>query len=121
MCINTKETHMGSEKLFENKIKRYLESVGVYALGSDYKNKDVPAVGYYEKRWGGGMFTKAGLPDMHICIHGHSIEVELKAPNGRVSEIQKVMLRQINDSGGYALVVYPKDFEAFKANIERFL
>lgn len=112
---------MGNEKLFENKIKRYLESVGVYALGSDYKNKDVPAVGYYEKRWGGGMFTKAGLPDMHICIHGHSIEVELKQERGRVSELQKVMLRQINDSGGYGLVVFPKDFEAFKANIERFL
>lgn len=112
---------MGSEKLFENKIKRYLESVGIYALGSDYRNKPTPAVGYYEKRWGGGMFTKSGLPDLHICIHGHSIEVEIKASHGRVSEIQKVMLRQINDSGGYALVVYPKDFEAFKQNIERFL
>lgn len=112
---------MGNEKLFENKIKRYLESVGVYALGSDYRNKPAPAVGYYEKRWGGGMFTKSGLPDLHICIHGHAIEVEIKASNGRLSEIQKVMLRQINDSGGYALVVYPKDFEVFKQNIERFL
>lgn len=112
---------MAAEKLFEQKIKRYLESVGVYALGSDYKNKDVPAVGYYEKRWSGGTFTKAGLPDMHICIHGHSIEVELKAPRGRLSEVQKYMLNQINDSGGYALVLYPKDFEAFKQNIERFL
>lgn len=109
------------EKLFENKIKRYLESVGVYALGSDYRNKPVPAVGYYEKRWGGGTFTKAGLPDMHICIHGHSIEVEIKASRGRTSDLQKQMLLQINESGGYGLVVFPKDFEAFKQNIERFL
>lgn len=112
---------MAAEKLFEQKIKRYLESVGVYALGLDYKNKPVPAVGYYEKRWGGGMFTKAGLPDMHICIHGKSIEVEIKAERGRTSNLQKQMLAQINDSGGYGLVVYPKDFEAFKRNIETFL
>ena len=112
---------MAAEKNFENRIKRYLESVGVYALGLDYKNKPVPAVGYYEKRWGGGMFTKAGLPDMHICIHGHSIEVEIKAERGRTSNLQKQVLSQINDSGGYGLVVYPKDFEAFKQNIERFL
>ncbi len=112
---------MAGEKNFENRIKRYLESVGVYALGIDYKNKPVPAVGYYEKRWGGGMFTKAGLPDMHICIHGKSIEVEIKAERGRTSNLQRQMLAQINDSGGYGIVVYPKDFEAFKQNIERFL
>jgi hypothetical protein len=112
---------MAEEKQYEQKIKRYLESVGVYALGLDYKNKPVPAVGYYEKRWGGGMFTKAGLPDMHICIHGKSIEVEIKAERGRTSNLQRQMLAQINESGGYAIVVYPKDFEAFKQNIERFL
>ena len=112
---------MTGEKNFENKIKRYLESVGVYALGLDYKNKPVPAVGYYEKRWGGGMFTKAGLPDMHICIHGKSIEVEIKAERGRTSNLQRQILAQINDSGGYGLVVYPRDFEAFKQNIETFL
>lgn len=112
---------MAEEKNFENKIKRYLESVGVYALGLDYKNKPVPAVGYYEKRWGGGMFTKAGLPDMHICIHGKSIEVEIKAERGRTSNLQRQILAQINDSGGYGLVVYPRDFEAFKQNIETFL
>lgn len=109
------------EKNLENKIKRYLESVGVYALGSDYKNQTVPAVGYYEKRWGGGVFTKSGLPDMHICIHGHSIEVELKAPKGRLSEVQKYMLKQINESGGHAVMVKPVDFAGFKDMIERYL
>lgn len=112
---------MAAEKQFENKVKRYLESVGVYALGSDYKHKCVPAVGYYEKRWGGGMFTKSGLPDMHICIHGHSIEVELKAENGRVSELQKAMINQINASGGQAMVLRPSEFGKFVEYIERFL
>lgn len=112
---------MAEEKDLENKIKRYLESVGVYALGTDYKNQPVTAVGYYEKRWGGGMFTKAGLPDMHICIHGHSIEVELKATRGRLSNLQKVMLHQINESGGHAVMVKPSDFAGFKDMIERYL
>ena len=112
---------MAAEKRYEQKIKRYLESVGVYALGTDYKNKPVPSVGYYEKRWGGGMFTKAGLPDMHICIHGHSIEVEIKQERGRTSDLQEYMIEQINDSGGRAMVVFPKDFDEFKEIIESYL
>ena len=48
----------------------------------------VPPIGYYEKRWGSKM-TTSGLPDMHIVINGWSFEVEIKAPNGRASELQK--------------------------------
>lgn len=108
------------EKRFEQQIKRYLESVGVYPLGTNYKTRVPLAVGYYEKRWG-GMFTKAGLPDMHICIHGHSIEVEIKASKGRLSDLQRFCIRQINDSGGLAMTVYPCDFDNFKETIERYL
>lgn len=109
------------EKCFENKIKRYLESVGIYPLGTDYKTRVPLPVGYYEKRWGGGLFTKSGLPDLHICIHGHSIEVELKASKGRVSEMQRYMIRQINDAGGHAFTLYPHEFDMFKETIERYL
>lgn len=109
------------EKRFENKIKRYLESVGIYPLGGNYKTRVPLPVGYYEKRWGGGLFTKSGLPDLHICIHGRSIEVEIKASTGRVSELQRHVIRQINDSGGNAMVVYPHDFDDFKETIERYL
>lgn len=111
---------MGSEKLFEKEVKRHLESIGVYSLGTPRDKMPVEPVGYYEKRWG-GMMTKSGLPDMHICIHGHSIEVELKAATGRLSEIQKFMLHQINMSGGKALVLYPYEFEKFKKLLETYL
>lgn len=67
-----------------------------------------------EKRWGGGKYTKAGLPDMHIVVKGVSVEVELKAPNGRLSELQKQKLKQIDESGCIAVVLYPKYFEYFK-------
>lgn len=111
---------MGTEKIFENEVKRYLESVGVYSLGTPRDKMPVEPVGYYEKRWG-GMMTKSGLPDLHICIHGHSIEVELKAAHGRLSAMQKFMMHQINMSGGKALVLYPKDFDKFKTLVETYL
>ena len=105
---------MAAEKSFEEKLKVWLESEGIYALGTPKQDMSVEPCGYWEKRWGGGKYTKAGLPDMHIVVNGISIEAELKAPNGRPSELQKQKLNQIDDSGCIAVVVFPKDFENFK-------
>ena len=61
-----------------------------------------------EKRWGGGQFSKSGLPDMHIVLHSVSIEVELKAQNGKPSVLQLKNLSMIKDCGchGFILVEY---------------
>lgn len=106
---------MAAEKSFENQLKAWLESEGIYPLGTPESGMTVPPCGYWEKRWGGGKYTKAGLPDMHIIVNGISIEVELKAPNGRPSELQKQKLNQIDKAGCIALVLYPKDFHKFQA------
>ena len=106
---------MAEEKQFENKIKRYLQSEGIYPLGSVYDPDK--AVGYYEKRFGCA-FTPSGLPDMHICINGYSIDVEIKAEKGRPSKLQLRCIEQINKSKGKALLLYPKDFDEFKGVIE---
>lgn len=111
---------MAAEKIFENKVKRYLESVGVYSLGTPRNKMPVDPVGYYEKRWG-GMFTPSGLPDLHICIHGHSLEVELKGESGRVSAMQDFMIQQINAAGGNAFVLKPGEFTKFRKQVERYL
>lgn len=108
------------EKQFENKVKKYLQSQGVYALGTPKHKMTVSPVGYYEKRHG-SVFTKSGLPDLHVCIHGHSIEVELKREGGRPSELQLFMIEQINNAGGCALIVYPRHFEQFKELVEKYL
>ena len=102
---------MGQEKNFENRVKKFLQSVGIYALGTPIQKMEVAPVGYFEKRWGNKM-TSSGLPDMHIVINGQSIEVELKAPNGKASELQKHMIEQINVSNGNGFVMYEhrKDF-----------
>ena len=101
---------MAQEKTFENKVKSYLESIGCYALGTPKQNITVPIVGYWEKRWGGGQFTKSGLPDIHVVLHGTSIELELKAPTGKPSELQLKNLDLVirSDSHGYVLVEHER-------------
>lgn len=104
---------MAAEKQFENKVKRWLESEGIYPLGTAANKMTVPPCGYYEKRWGGG-YSKSGLPDMHLVVNAISIDVELKASNGRPSELQKQKVIQINQSGSIAMVLYPEGFDCFK-------
>lgn len=105
---------MAEEKRFEQKLKAWLESEGIYALGTPRQVMSAPPCGYWEKRWGGGKYTKAGLPDMHIVVNGISIEAELKAPHGRPSELQIQKLNQIDDAGCIGMVLYPKDFPNFQ-------
>lgn len=105
---------MAQEKSFEEKLKQWLESEGIYPLGTPRQDMVTEPCGYWEKRWGGGKYIKSGMPDMHIVVNGISIEAELKAPNGRPSELQIQKLNQIDDAGCIALVLFPKDFERFK-------
>lgn len=105
---------MGSEKNFENRLKKWLESEGIYPLGEPADRMKTPPCGYWEKRWGGGRYTKAGLPDMRIIVNGIALEVELKATNGTPSELQNRSLKQINGSNGFGFILYPEGFEAFK-------
>ncbi len=105
---------MGSEKLYETKIKRYLESIGCYSLGTPNQKITVPIVGYWEKRWGGGQFAKSGLPDMHVVIHGTSIELEIKAPNGKPSLLQLKNLDLINKGGCYGYITVESESTAVR-------
>ena len=93
---------MAAEKNFENKVKRYLKEQGCYFI----------------KYWGGAAYTKSGVPDLLVCCNGHFVGIEVKAEKGKPSELQIYNLRQIDESGGYAILLYPKDFEKFKAFIE---
>lgn len=109
---------MAGEKNFENRLKRWLESEGIYPLGHPKDQMSVAPCGYWEKRWGGGRYVKSGLPDMRVVVNGIAFEVELKATNGTPSELQKRNIRQINNSGGIAMVLYPEGFNTFKAMIK---
>lgn len=96
---------MAQEKLLENKIKAWLQTQGIYAVGTPKQKMTVKPCGYYEKRWGSKM-TVSGLPDMHISVCGQDLEIELKAPKGRPSELQKHMIKQMQDTGAHAFILY---------------
>jgi hypothetical protein len=104
---------MAAEKSFEEKLKRWLETEGIYRLGTAKQDMLAEPCGYWEKRWG-SKYSGAGWPDMHIVVNGISLEVELKAPNGRPSEIQIQKLNQIDEAGCMGVVLFPKDFEKFQ-------
>lgn len=88
---------MAAEKNFENKVKAFLDSEGVW----------------WVKFLGCGM-TRAGVPDLLCCVNGRFVAVELKAAKGKPSELQVRELQRIRKAGGFADVLYPKDFEDFK-------
>lgn len=93
---------MGAEKQFENKIKSYLTTRGAW----------------FVKYWAGAQFTKSGIPDILACVNGYFVGVEVKAQNGKPSELQLHNVRKINEAGGFAFVLYPSKFEDFKKFID---
>ena len=94
---------MKSEKTFENKVKLYLKQKGAYFIKTH-----------------GDRFSKVGVPDLIVCYKGLFIGIELKASNGKPSELQLYNLREIEKSGGISYLLYPKDFEKFKKDLESF-
>lgn len=92
---------MAAEKNFENKVKTYLKEQGCWVL----------------KTWSNGV-QRSGVPDLLISCNGYFIGVELKATNGKPSELQLYNLRQIEESGGFGILLYPKGFDDFKLLIE---
>lgn len=95
---------MHDEKKFETQIKAYLKSKGVY---------------YF--KFFANAFTPVGIPDIIACVNGRFVGIEVKAENGRPSELQKYNVERIKASGGIALIVYPKDFDKLKAVVEKLL
>lgn len=89
---------MAQEKQFENKVKSFLKQQGFWFI----------------KYWGGAAFTQAGVPDILACVSGVFFGIELKAENGKPSDLQLYNLRQIEKAGGVGVLLYPKEFEHFK-------
>lgn len=48
-------------------------------------------------------------------MYGQFVAIEVKASNGKPSELQKYNVRKINEeAGGIAVILYPQDWELFK-------
>lgn len=88
---------MAQEKNFENRLKDFLESEHCWFV-----------------KFFANSFTKKGIPDILVCCNGYFVGVEVKAPTGKPSELQKWNIKKIFESGGIGVVVYPDQFDDFK-------
>lgn len=88
---------MAAEKIFENKVKKFLEENGTWHV-----------------KFFANSYTKVGIPDILACVNGYFVGIEVKAQNGRPSELQRYHVRKIRESGGFAVILYPSGFEEFK-------
>lgn len=96
---------MAQEKNFENRIKQFLRERNCW----------------YVKYWGGGEYTKAGVPDILACVNGRFVGIEVKAENGKPSKLQVRNLKKINEAGGFGILLYPHQFDIFKELIDRMI
>lgn len=85
------------EKQFENQVKDFLKEEGCWFL----------------KTWSNGV-QRQGVPDLLICCNGEFLGVELKNETGKPSDLQLWNIEKIKDAGGFAFVLHPSEFEAFK-------
>lgn len=95
--VDKKKRH--KEKYYENKVKEYIKSRG----------------GWFIKYWGGGSYTRPGVPDLLCCYKGRFIAIEMKNKGGRISAIQREEMAQIERAGGIGMFVYPDDINAVVA------
>lgn len=93
------------------KVRHWLESKGIYNIGTPKQRKRVPQIGIYMKNFG-CQFTVNGTPDYVLDIKGRAIWLEFKAAKGRPSIAQIKIVENINSWGGMARIIYPKDFDA---------
>lgn len=99
-----RKTIVASEKNFENRIKAFLKSKNIYFF-----------------KMLGCAATKAGVPDLICCVNGHFVAIEVKGEGGRASPLQLLNIKEINDCGGKAVLVYPNEFDKLKGFIEALL
>lgn len=88
---------MAQEKIFENKIKKFLDEEKCW----------------YVKFFANG-YTRKGIPDLLCCVNGFFLAIEVKAENGKATDLQKWNIEKIKQAGGRALILKPSQFEEFK-------
>lgn len=93
---------MAQEKNFEYKVKALLQKYRCWSI----------------KYWGGGHFTKSGIPDILACCYGKFFGIEVKADKGEPSHLQIANLIKIDKAGGFAILLYPKDYDKLERILE---
>ena len=74
---------MSSEQQIQSQVIKYLESIGCYVI------KVISA-------------NKSGVPDLHACLNGKWISIEMKKPGEKPDPLQLHHLQMIQKAGGLA-------------------
>ena len=53
----------------------------------------------------GGIYGVSGIPDIICCYKGKFMAFEVKTPQGKLSKLQEITLKLINEAGGMAVKV----------------
>lgn len=92
---------MAAEKNFENRLKKFLEDEGCWFV-----------------KFFANAYTKSGIPDILCCCNSYFVAIEVKAQNGKPSELQKRNIQKINELGGYGVILYPNQFDDLREMIQ---
>lgn len=92
-----------TEKQLENKFKSMIGNL--------------PWTFFYKIHGSGAQ--SAGIPDIIACVRGEFVAFELKAKNGKLSELQKFKLREIHKNRGCAFVVTPDNYNEIYEYLKR--
>lgn len=95
---------MPQEKTFENKIKKYLKGKGCYCV-----------------KYFGNAYSTSGTPDILASVNGYFLAIEVKADNGKPTELQLEKIKEIRASGGFAYIAYPSGWQKLKDIIDGLL
>jgi VRR-NUC domain. len=53
----------------------------------------------------GGIYGVSGIPDIICCYKGKFMAFEVKTPQGKLSKLQEITIKRINEAGGMAVKV----------------
>ena len=53
----------------------------------------------------GGIYGVSGIPDIICCYKGKFMAFEVKTPKGKLSKLQEITIKRINEVGGMAVKV----------------
>ncbi len=67
------------------------------------------AAGWWAEKTHGDSFTTTGSPDIHACIAGRFVALEVKRPGAQATKAQLYHLRMIREAGGVGAVVDDAD------------
>jgi hypothetical protein len=60
-----------------------------------------------------------GTPDLLLCVNGRFVGLELKrSQTAPATELQLYNIGKINESGGYATLVYPENLDVVMKQLE---